>query len=170
METNLDYYRDVVVEFLRYYIEDRVNEAQYLGVQVSAQPETDEQLLNTVQGQQAMMIARAALDGDGVQRDEIVDCCTGLLQRLFGVPGKAEYDIPQAFWMGGFGNMTLLGMVWGMGDTLITVSDAVEMTGKRHDWFSHAVERGKLTSYPDKSEPNPTRQTRLLLSEIKALQ
>ena len=60
METNLDYYRDVVVEFLRDYIEDRVNEAQYLGVQVSAQPETDEQLLNTVMGYSGMRSLTAA--------------------------------------------------------------------------------------------------------------
>ncbi|GEM_PF-6444215 len=170
METQLDYYQDIVTEFLRAYVEDRVNEAQYLGVRVSGQPETDEQLLNTVQGQQAMTIARAAGgEVDGMRRDEVTDCCTGLLQRLFAVPGEAEYDIPRAFWMGDFGNMVLLGMVWGMGDELLTVSQAVEMTGKPHDYFTHAVQRGRLISYPDKSEPNPKHQTRLLRSEIEAL-
>lgn len=65
--------------------------------------------------------------------------------------------------------MVALALVWAQGDQLITMTEAAEITGKSISALSQLVDRGRLTSYPDMSEPNPTRRNRLLKSEIMAL-
>ena len=52
------------------------------------------------------------------------------------------------------------------GDELITIGEAAEISGKSVSAISEQARKGKLTSYVDRTEPNPRRQTRLLKSQI----
>lgn len=152
--------------FVREMIDERVAQMHYLGVRVDSV--TDDPLA-TEQGRQLLLIAQAATNPEGLRRDEVYDAVQGLLERLFSIPAMASYTIPREFWMTEIGWLVLRALVWAQGDELITISQAVDITGKRHDWFTHAVQRGRLTAYPDPTEPNPTHRTRLMRSEVESL-
>ncbi|MCX7756125.1 MAG: hypothetical protein N2117_12920 [Anaerolineales bacterium] len=158
--------KEEIKQFMSDWIDDRVAHLRYLGVEIASVPDDP---MQTEQGRQLLLIAQAADNPAGLRMDEVHDCIQGLLERLFSIPGEASYAVPHEFWETEVGWATLRALIWAQGDELITISQAVAMTGKRHDWFSHAVQRGRLTAYRDPDEPNPTRRTRLLLSEVESL-
>ena len=168
-----DPYRDIVLAFLRDYFDAEIQTLQdHFGIELPAadRPVSDKDFLQLKIAQNCEAIARAAVgDTDGLDRSQVLSQVRGLVTKLFSVPGESDYEFPRAFWLSDFGNMVLLGMVWGLGDELITVSQAVELTGRPHNYFTHAAQRGRFTTYPDKTEPNPTRRTRLLKSEVLAV-
>lgn len=168
MNEQLDYYCDVAREFLTQYMDDGINAMRMLGVEPVSIPDD---VLQTTMGQQVMLIAQAAdgTDVSDLSRTEVYDCIQGLLERLFSIPNEAEYDVPQRFWESQFGAMVMLAFVWASGEKLISIQEAVDMTGKPHYWFGRQIDNGKLTSYPDMSEPNPRRRNRLLLSEVRKI-
>lgn len=168
MNEQLDYYYDISREFLSQYLDDLVLRARFMGMESASLPED---VMRTEMGRQVMMIAQAA-DGtnvDGLLRGEVYDCVQGLLERLFSVPNLTEYMVPQSFWESEFGAMVALGLVWASGDQLITMTEAADMSGKSVSSLSQLVDRGRLHAYPDMSEPNPQKRTRVLRSEIEAL-
>ncbi len=166
-------YREIVLDFLRQYVDHEIWRLRnHFGLELDVQdlPANDDDYLRLLIAESCEQIARAAHgDTRGLDQAEVYEHVQGLVEKLFAIPGDAEYEIPRGFWLSDFGNMVQLALVWGMGDELITVSQAVELTGRPHDWFTHAAQRGKITTYPDKTEPNPTKRTRLLKSEVLAL-
>lgn len=155
---------DKIRQFVGSWIDQEVAHLGYLGVKIASIPDDP---LDTEQGRQLLLIVQAANDPTGLCQDEVHDAVQGLLERLFSIPGEAFYTVPRDWWATEVGWTTLRALVWAQGDELITVSEAVRLTGKRHDWFTHAVQRGKLTAYQDPGERNPTRRTRLLKSEVE---
>lgn len=168
-----DAYRETVLAFLRDYLDDEVWRLRnHFGIELEMDqlPASDDDYLRLMVAESCEQIARAAVgESEGLDRGEVHDHAQGIVEKLFGVPGASEYDIPRAFWQTPFGNMVALALVWATGDTLVTVQQAVDMTGKTHSYFGRHVASGKLTSYIDLSEPNPTRRTRLLLSEVERI-
>lgn len=166
-------YRETVLAFLRQYFDDETWRLRnHFGVELALSdlPAGDDDYLRLMIAESCEQIAIAATGKTrGLDRSEVDEHVQGLVEKLFSAPGEATYEIPKSFWLSDFGNMVLLALVWAQGDELITVSEAVELTGRRHDFFTHAAQRGKLTTYPDKNEPNPTKRTRLLKSEVMSL-
>lgn len=164
-------YRQAVIEFLRGYWEDMTWQLRnHFGVEFEIDdiPNTDDDYLRLMVADSIETIARAASgDTSGLDRAEVHDHVQGLVERMFAVPNASSYDIPRSFWESPFGSMVMLALVWAQGDKLISIQEAVEMTGRPHYWFGRQIDSGKLTSYPDMSEPNPRRRNRLLLSEVK---
>src|SRR5262245_29343528 len=60
-----------------------------------------------------------------------------------------------------------LGLGVGTGARLITISLAADLSGKSVKSISQFVARGKLSAYPDLTEPNPRRCMRVLKSEVQ---
>ena len=168
-----DPYRPVVLKFLREYLDHEIQELrESFGVKLDPAdiPTSDDDYLRLPIAESCQQFALiAAGQTRGLKQRETRIHVQVLLDNLFSVPGATKYEMPATFWLSDFGSMVLLAMVWAMGIELITVTEAVELTGKPHDYFTHAVQRGKLSTYPDKNEPNPTKRTRLVKSEVMAL-
>lgn len=166
-----DAYRKTVLAFLRNYFDDEVLRLRsHFGIELELEqlPADDDDYLRLMIAENCEQIALAAVgQTEGMNRGEVHDHAQSIVKRLFATPGV--YVIPRAFWGTPFGNMVALALVWAAGDTLITVQRAVDMTGKTHSYFGRHTASGELTSYIDLSEPNPTRRTRLLLSEVEAI-
>lgn len=165
--------RGIVIAFLRAYTDREVRTLRnHFGIELTATdlPTSDEDYLRLPIAELcAMIVLIAAGETRGLRRPAVHRQIESLLEDLFTIPNGEAYEIPQAFWLSQFGNLVLLARVWSANDELITVSEAVELTGRRHDFFTHAAQRGKLTVYPDIHEPNPTKRSRLLKSEILGL-
>ena len=55
------------------------------------------------------------------------------------------------------------------GDALITMREAASIAGRSLSQISNMARRGDLVSIEDKTEPNPTRRTRLLRSQVERI-
>lgn len=53
---------------------------------------------------------------------------------------------------------------------LVTISEAATLTGRSISQLSNMVKRGDLAAVLDPTEPNPTKRTRLLRSQVISLQ
>jgi hypothetical protein len=168
-----DPYRPVVLKFLREYFDHEVTTLrENFGIELdpASIPANDDDYLRLPIAESCQQFALiAAGQTRGLKQRETRVHVQVLLDNLFAVPGATRYEMPAAFWLSEFGNMVLLAMVWSMNIELITVSQAVELTGRPHDYFTHAVQRGKLVTYPDVREPNPTKRSRLNKAQVLAL-
>lgn len=168
-----DPYRPVVLKFLREYFDHEVQTLrENFGIELDPAdiPTSDDQYLCLPIAESCQQFALiAAGQTRGLKQRETRVHVQVLLDNLFAVPGATNYEMPATFWLSEFGNMVLLAMVWSMNIELITVTQAVELTGRPHDYFTHAVQRGKLTTYPDNREPNPTKRSRLDKAQVLAL-
>jgi hypothetical protein len=162
-----------VLEFLREYFDHELQKLRdHFGIELdpSQLPTSDDDYLRLPIAESCQKFALAAAGQTrSLKQKETRAQVQGLLDKLFIVPGAATYEMPAIFWLSDFGNMVLLAMVWAMNIELITVTQAVELTGRPHDYFTHAVQRGKLTTYPDNREPNPTKRSRLDKAQVLAL-
>lgn len=166
-------YREIVIAFLREYWHDLTWELRnQFGIEldISEHPHTDDDLLKLLVADAISEMARAAA-GETKHLDKgiVYEGIQGLLERMFGIPGSASYQIPQEFWETDFGQVVALAFAWVQGDELITMSEASEISGKSLSSLSQLISRGKLKYYPDPNEPNPQRARRVLKSEVKAL-
>jgi hypothetical protein len=168
-----DPYRPVVLAFLREYVEHEIQTLRnQFGIELDPAklPTSDDDYLRLPVAESCRKFALvAAGQTQGLKKPETRAQVQGLLHALFSVPGATDYEMPPIFWLSDFGNMVLLAMAWAMDIELITVTQAVELTGRPHDYFTHAVQRGKLTTYPDIREPNPTKRSRLDKAQVLAL-
>lgn len=168
-----DPYRSVVLEFLREYVEHEILKLREdFGIELDPAdiPASEDDYLRLPIAESCQKFALvAAGQTRGLKQRVMRVYVQVLLDNLFSVPGAAKYEMPATFWLSDFGNMVLLAMVWAMNIELITVTQAVELTGRPHDYFTHAVQRGKLTTYPDNREPNPTKRSRLDKAQVLAL-
>ena len=168
-----DPYRPVVLELLHDYYDHEIQKLlDHFGIELdpSDRPEGDEDYLRLPIAESCQKFALAAAGQTrGLKQRETRVQVQGLLDKLFNIPGTSTYEMPATFWLSDFGNMVLLAMVWAMDIELITVTQAVELTGRPHDYFTHAVQRGKLATYPDPREPNPTKRSRLDKAQVLAL-
>lgn len=168
-----DPYLPVVLKFLREYFDHEIQELREgFGIELDPAdiPTSDDDYLRLPIAESCQQFALiAAGQTRGLKQREIRVLVQVLLDNLFSVPGATRYEMPATFWLSEFGNMVLLAMVWAMNIDLITVTQAVELTGRPHDYFTHAVQRGKLITYPDIREPNPTKRSRLDKAQVLAL-
>lgn len=166
-------YREIVISFLREYWVDLTWELRnQFGIELDLdeQPHTSDDLLHLLVADAISEISRAAAgETDGLDKGIVYEGIQGLMERLFGIPGTASYQIPQDFWDTPFGQVVSLAFAWVQGDDLITMSEAAELSGKSLSTLSQMVSRGKLKSYPDPNEPNPQRARRVLKTDIEAL-
>src|SRR6185436_9025167 len=161
----VDPYRPVVLKFLKEYLDHETRKLrEHFGIELdpSDLPTNDDDYLRLPIADSCQKFALAAAGQTrGLKKPEARAHVQRLLDKLFSIPGTSTYEMPATFWLSDFGNMVLLAMVWAMDIELITVTQAVELTGRPHDYFTHAVQRGRLTTYPDSREPNPTKRSRL---------
>ncbi len=166
-------YHEIVLAFLRDYWDTRMWELRnHFGIEFDIKdlPGSDDDYLRLMIADPISQMAHvAAGQTKGLDRGEVYEGIQGLVEKLFGVPGESSYTIPQEFWQSPFGSMVMAAFVWSQGDKLITISEAVKISGKSDKSISQYIARGKLKSYPDMSEPNPQRRMRVLKSEVKAL-
>ena len=169
-----DQFRGIVVKFLRRYFEDEIWRLRnHFGVDLDLNqvPVSDDDFLRLMiaEGISQMSLV-AAGDTTHLDRTEVYEHVQDLLEHLFSIPaGETPYIIPAEFWQSDLGAIVMAALVWSQGDRLITISDAAEISGKSVKSISQFVARGKLRSYPDMSEPNPRKRTRVLRSDIIAL-
>lgn len=168
-----DPYRPVVLKFLREYFDHEIQVLrENFGVELDSAdvPTSDDDYLRLPIAESCQQFALvAAGQTRGLKQRVMRVYVQALLDNLFAVPGATRYEMPATFWLSDFGNMVLLAMVWAMDIELITVTQAMELTGKPYDYFTHAVQRGKLTTYPDNREPNPQRRSRLDKAQVLAI-
>lgn len=168
-----DPYRLVVLAFLQDYFDHEIQTLRdHFGIELDPadRPASDEEYLRLPIAESCQRFSLAAAGQTrGLKKPEARARIQGLLDKLFSIPGTSTYEMPATFWLSDFGNMVLLAMVWAMDIELITVTQAVELTGRPHDYFTHAVQRGKLTTYPDIRENNPTKRSRLDKAQVLAL-
>lgn len=166
-------FRQIVIDFLRQYMEDVTWELRnHFGIEldVSEIPHNDDELLCLMVAEPISEMARAAAgDTTGLDQATVYEGIQELVERLFGIPGEASYSIPREFWESEFGSMVMMAYVWSQGDELLTMSQAAEMSGKSVASISNMAKRGRLQQYPDMREPNPQKRMRVLKSEIEAL-
>lgn len=129
-------------------------------------PLTPRQLLQTILARRLALIARYAA-GEDVPIDNVLDHIKSVTEYLFARPGV--FEIPNAFWKTPVGAMILRAQIRAEGDELITLSEAAKISGRTLNSLSGMIRRGTLRGYPDPTEPNPQKQTRVRRSEIEAL-
>lgn len=165
-----DPYRPVVLKFLREYFDHEIQILREgFGVELDPAdiPTGDDDYLRLPIAESCQQFALiAAGETRGLTRREARVHVQVLLDNLFSVPGATRHEMPAIFWLSEFGNMVLLAMVWAMNIELITVTQAMELTGRPYDYFTHAIQRGKLATYPDNREPNPQRRSRLDKAQV----
>ena len=165
-----DAYREIVLAFLREYWQARQWEWQNefgMMQEINEMPATDDDYLRLMVADSIGEMARvAAGETAGLDKGIIYEGIQSLMERLFCPPGELAYDIPRSFWSTPFGAMVGIAFAWVQGNELITISEAAEISGKSVSAISEQARKGKLTSYVDRTEPNPRRQTRLLKSQI----
>lgn len=169
-----DPFREIVVKFLRQYFEEEIWRLRnHFGVDLDLNqvPVTDDDFLRLMVAEGISQMALvAAGDARHLDRTVVYKHVQDLLEHLFSITaGDAPYIIPAEFWLSDFGAIVMAALVWSQSDRLITISDAAEISGKSIKSISQFVARGKLRSYPDTSEPNPRKRTRVLRSDIIAL-
>jgi len=134
---------------------------------------TPEQLYDQLLGQNLREIAAAAeglVERNEASADETLAAVQELCEWMFARPGlPSAYHIPEDWWASPMGNLALRAHLWAGGDELITLSQAVEISGKSVSSLSQMISRRKIAGYPDPNEPNPQRRTRVLRREIEAL-
>jgi len=128
-----------------------------------------EQLL----GHELRIIAAAAeglLPDDDDARDEAQGAAQSLCEWMWARPGMpSAYHIPPEWWGSPMGNLALRAHFWAGRDELITLSQAAKIAGRSIGDLSNMIRRGRISGYPDPSEPNPTHRTRVSRREIAAL-
>ncbi len=168
-----DQYKHIVLTFLRNYWDDVLWELRnHFGIEIDIAdlPVKDDDYLRLMVASPIEDIAQAAAGGySNVDPGVVYESIQGLVEKLFSVPGESGYTIPQDFWSSPFGSMVALALLWSQGEELITMSEAAKISGKSVSSLSQLVDRGRIRSYPDMTEPNPTRRNRLVKSEVKAL-
>lgn len=112
-----------------------------------------------------LAIAAADITLDGARGDTHARQSYRRIIELF----HADRPIPTAWWNTPVGELCLAARLRIDGDALITPSQASAISGRSLSFLSNMVSQGKLTRFLDLQQPNPTKQTRLLRSEIKAL-
>ena len=165
-----DQYREIVLAFLREWWNDLIWELRNefgIKLEIGEMPNTDDDYLCLMAADSIGEMARvAAGETAGLEHGMIYEDIQSLMERLFCPPGELAYDIPRSFWSTPFGAMVGIAFAWVQGNELITISEAAEISGKSVSAISEQARKGKLTSYVDRTEPNPRRQTRLLKSQI----
>jgi hypothetical protein len=112
----------------------------------------------------------AAGETEHLDSADVYECIQTLCECLFAAPGiGSSYHIPREFWDAPIGQMVGRALAWINHDDLITLTEAVEISGISIKTLSSKIERGMIRSYPDSSEPNPQKRNRVLRSEIEAL-
>lgn len=166
-------YRAIVLAFLKDYVHQ---ENERLRVHFGATLESseiaktdDEHLSLPIADAIADIVQVAAGNTKKFNRLTISEKIAGLVGHLFRIPGDLSSRIPEEFWRTDFGAMIMAAYIWCQGDTLITITEAAEISDKSIKSISQFIARGKLRSYPDMSEPNPRKRTRVLKSEALAL-
>jgi hypothetical protein len=160
-----------IKEFLEEWWGDLVWQASQTVMFAELPPMDAEQLYLQPFGDSLRQIAAAAegLLPDDL-RGETHDAVQTLCEWMFARPGMgAEYGIPASWWATPVGSLAIRALVWAEGDRLISMTEAAEISGRSLSSLSQLISRGKLNSYPDPGEPNPTRARRVLESEIREL-
>ncbi len=83
--------------------------------------------------------------------------------------GPFAHKTPEAFWASPVGYMILRARVWAHRDSLITLSEAAQISGMSLSVLSQRMTRGQLPGYRDPRVKNPRRARRVRLSELHAL-
>lgn len=168
-----DQYRETVLVFLRDYWDNILWELRNqfgIELEIEEMPHDDDDYLSLLVAESISQIAKiAAGQTDGVDRADAYQGIQDLVEKLFSIPGESSYTIPQEFWDSSFGSIVLLALLWCQGDELITVSEAVLLSGKSMSYFSQLITKRKIRAYNDPSEPNPQRRRRLIKREIESL-
>jgi len=162
-------FRSICEEFLAQYWHDRCWEMeQEFGVTDLPLGENLNQMMVAATLEQ--IACAAAGETAHLNSGEVYECCQTICERLFAVPGIGSvYHIPQEFWDAPIGQMVSRAFAWINHDDLITLTEAVKLSGISIKTLSSKIERGQIKSYPDATEPNPRKRNRVLRSEIEAL-
>lgn len=159
-------YRDTILDFLGEYLGRLSSElSSSYDAEVGELPEGEE-LLDTPLARRLGEIARAAEgrmsreSGALMALDEDV---ADLLRRLFGE--ETRRTIPESFWDTPLGTMVARALLWRWEGELITIQEAVELTGLTHQGLKNAIDRGGLAAYYNPDAPQ--RQGRVLVRRVE---
>jgi len=101
---------------------------------------------------------------------QVNDHCNDIDGLIFSGWDEVPDVMMWAWWQTGVGQIVLRARVWAARDELISLTQASEMTGLALSALSNMIARGRLLLIRDLREPNPTKASRVRLSDVRDLQ
>lgn len=169
----------IVTGFTRSFVEERVRHLGQICPGFDGAPATLEMLdhlyssglAGTMEPQEWLTMARYAAGLSDSPVDEIRDICQKLAEWLFGIPGHADYTIPDAWADTPMGTLWWAALIRSEGDELITLSEAARILDlKGTQVLSVRIARGTLRAFTNANSRHPHQgRTLVRRSDILAL-
>lgn len=155
-----DRIKEIVGEFAQELYRSRVWQIEQMRIGAKVEPPyaTAEQLLQSGEAQEWVIMARAALgELENIEDNRlyVYEICQGLAEWLFAVPGSGTYGIPASWWETEMGALHMAALVWAQGDELITQAAAAELKGVSVQAINNAIRDGRLRGYQNPDAANP---------------